>query len=312
MKKNLYATFITIFLACSLQAQHKELTISHKRNKDNSISFRFKKENPGSTYLEIKFKNLKNTSQRKIVKKTIKGWNGFLLKLTPINKKKSISFSYSYSSIRGSRKAKVNHNFVYLLPFKQSKKIIARDLSYLGKRFGNTNPENWKSIQFITKPNTAVYAARKGIVVDIENKYESNQSLEYNYRSDANYIIIEHKDGTLAKYGVLKKNSILVKLGQKVFPTTPLATTGSYDKPENNQLRFSVYFLDKNINLKRDKTATLATQKHRYNYVNPLFFTEKGTQQLENRSEYISAHTKDIIELEMTRRQKKKWLKKNK
>ena len=36
-------------------------------------------------------------------------------------------------------------------------------------------------------------------------------------------MIIEHEDGTLAYYNVLEKNSFMVKVGDIVYPDTPLA-----------------------------------------------------------------------------------------
>ena len=54
----------------------------------------------------------------------------------------------------------------------------------------------------------------------------SQKKLEVTYK--------RNDDGTLAKYVVIKRNSMLVKLGEKVYPSTPIATAGTYDKPENS------------------------------------------------------------------------------
>ncbi len=183
----------------------------------------------------------------------------------------------------------------------------------MGKRFGNSAPKNWKAIQFLTKPNEVVYASRKGIVVDIKNEFSEESSIEYSYKRESNYIIIEHDDGTLAKYAVFKRNSMLVKLGEKVYPSTPIATADTYDKPENSQLRFEVYYLDKEVvnSFKKGEKQTFASEKHYYSYVNPLFHTKSSITQLGSNEKYITTSNGEIVELEMSKREKKKWKKKN-
>ena len=204
--------FLSItFFTLSSYSQQKPVEITFKRNDDKSIDFYYKKTSPGSTHIIINFKRLENAKSNSVIKKTIKGLSGNLLKLEPFDDKKSISFSYSYSYMLGNSKAKVENQFKYVLPFKHGKEVRALDLDYLGKRFGNTTPKNWKAIQFLTSPSDTVYASRKGIVVETKNEFSEDNTTEYSYKKGANHIIIEHEDGTLAKYGVLKRNSLMVK-----------------------------------------------------------------------------------------------------
>ena len=293
-------------------SQQKPLEISYKRNDDRSIDFSFKKKNPGVTYVIVTFNILENAKNSTVYRKNIKGFSGNLLKLEPINDKKGISFSYSYRYFTGSSKAKPNEKFNYVLPFKNGSQIKVLDLNYLGKRFGNSEPKNWKSIQFLAKPNDTVYASRKGVVVEIKNEYSEDNSSEFSYKNRANYIIIQHADGTLAKYGVLKKNSIMIKLGDNVFPHTPIAVVGTYDKPENSQLRFEVYYLDKEVldTYAPKEKQTLTSKKHYYAYINPLFDTKDGVTSLISGEKYTSSITDELIEFEMTKREKKKRNKK--
>jgi len=304
--------FLSIsFFTLSSYCQQKPVEITFKRNDDKSIDFYFKKTSPGSTYIIVNFNRLENAKTKPIIKKTVKGFTGNLLKLEPYDDKKSINFSYTYSYILGNSKAKVESQFKYVLPFKHGKEVQVHDLNYLGEKFGNAEPKNFKSIQFLTSPNDTVYASRKGLVVEIKNEYSEDTTTEYSYKNKANHIIIEHEDGTLAKYGVLKKNSILVKVGDKVYPSKPIAIAGTYDKPENSQLRFEVYFLDNEIitSRKLGEKQTLASQKHFYAFVNPFFHTKSNTTHLNSGEKYIATCSDEIIELEMSKREKKKWLK---
>jgi len=307
--KIIVTTFFLVNIAVTY-SQQKSLEITYKRNDDKTVDFYYKKINPGSTYIELKFSRLDNTSHGRIIKKTIKGTSGSLFTLNPINIKKGIGFSYKYSYKNGDYRAKVNHDFKYVLPFKNEKEVQAFDMSYLGEKFGNKPPKNWKSIQFLRRLNDTVCASRKGIVVGLKNKFEADENNEYSYKREANYIIIEHNDGTLAKYGVLKKNSMMVKIGDKVYPSSPIAIAGTYDKSENSQLRLSVYYLDKEaVDSKKTNKQTLATKKHYYGYVNPLFYTEGNITRLISREKYITTYNDKIIEFEMSKREKKKRLK---
>lgn len=307
-------TIITCLITLCCYSQQKPLEITFKRNDDKSIDFYFQKISPGSTFIVLNFSRLENSNSKRVIQKSIKGQSGTLFKLEPVDENRGINFSYSYSHILGNAKPKVSKEFNYLLPFKNGKEVVALDLSYLGKRFGNSEPKNWKSIQFLTKPNDTVYASRKGIVVKLQNEFDEDTSTEYSYKKEANYMIIEHADGTLAKYGVLKRNSMLVKMGDRVFPNTPLAVAGTYDKPENSQLRFEVYYLDKDAldTFHLRAKQTLANQKHYYTYLNPIFSTKNGATQLNAGEKYITSVTQEGIEYEMTKREKKKRLKKNK
>lgn len=312
MNCKIYIFSILLSSFINAHSQVKELEINYERNEDKSVNFSFKKLNPGSTFIVLKFRTLSNSTGKRLISKSVKGHSGSFLRLNPINKKKGIGFSFTYSYQMGTKNAKVDKNFKYILPFLKGKKVISRDVNYLGKRFGNSSPKNWKSIQFLTELNDTVCASRKGIVVKIVDKYDADDTIEYTFKSKSNFIIIEHSDGTLAKYNVLKKNSTMVALGEKVYPSTPIALAGSYDKPENSQLRFSVYYLDNDVDYEFNKQQTLANKKHYYAYVNPIFYVSDETTQLQSNKNYVTHTRDDIIQFEMTKREKKKLLKQNK
>lgn len=296
-------------------SQERTEGIFYERNEDHSIDFEYVKSAPGSIFVILKFKNLTNASSNTI-KKTISGFGGDLTTLRPQNTSKSIGFSYSYRILNGNADALPQLDFKYILPFKNNKSIKVRNLNYLGKRFGAKAPKNWTSFQFLTTPNDTVCAIRKGIVIHVEDKYESEKSgLEYGYKNKNNYIIIEHEDGTMARYGVLKYNSTIVKVGDTVYPSAALAVAGSYDKKENSQLRLSIFYLDnsvKDLDFNEKSKETLENMTHINAYVNPFFILNPNeTIQLEKNKTYTGFCNNEIIEEEMTKRELKKW-KKNK
>lgn len=311
--KSLYKFFFIVFLFLlqPLIAQDETGKIEYVRNEDNSIDFKYSTYVPGSVLIILKFKQLTNSYGR-IKKRTITGYGGNICTLKPIDSQRGIGFSYNYKKFYGNVDAKPDFNFKYILPFKKGKKIKVRNLNYLGKKFGNSAPKNWRSFQFLTKPNDTILAIRKGVVVQIVNDVEAKKDKKYDYKSNSNYILIEHEDGTFAKYDVLKKKSNMVNIGDAVYPSAPIAVGGSYDLKENSQLRLSIYYLDKKIlDYDFNKKINLKNKTHLYSYVDPFFYVAgENFTKLNKNSIYSSEFNPTIIEFEMTRKEKRKWKKK--
>lgn len=316
MKFSICLVFVVLFFnTCYSQTATQGVT--YERNEDKSVTFSYFKETPGSVFAILKFKQLTNASSD-VVKKTIKGYGGEMVTLQPIKANENIGFSYSSRSITGNIDAKPDFKFKYVLPFKKGKEVKVRKLGYLGKRLGNTYPKNWASYQFLAKLNDTVCAVRKGVVIRIKDdaKEETDTQLEYGYRNKVSSILIEHDDGTLASYSVLKKGSFMVEHGDIVFPSTPLALAGTYDKEKNSQLRLSIYYLDeivRNYNFNDRSKETYSNQVHLYAYVEPIFYVNSdgsGFMNLTDKETYTTISDASIIQTEMSKRERKKWLKK--
>ena len=308
--------FFFVFFLQFIYIQSQTRGVTYERNEDKSVTFTYFKNTPGSVYAILKFKQLTNANSDEI-RRTIKGYGGRMLTLSPVNQKENIGFSYSSRSIIGNIEAEPDFQFKYVLPFKNEKEVKVRKLSYLGKRFGNSEPKNWTSFQFLTKLNDTVCAIRKGVVIRIKDEaiIEENDKLEYGYRNKVSSVLIEHDDGTLASYDVLKKDSFMVTVGDIVFPSTALALAGTYDKDNNSQIRLSVYYLDKTMRDydfdERDKVS-YGKQKHIYAYVNPKFYVNLDKSELMNlkaNKSYKAFLDESIIQFEMSKREKKRWMK---
>ncbi|MEO9570602.1 MAG: hypothetical protein ABJG40_05350, partial [Polaribacter sp.] len=220
--KKYLPVFITILFIQLNYSQKITKSITYNRNKDKSVSFYYNSDTPCSVLVILKFKNLTNASGN-IIKKTITGFGGEIHTLQPIRPNKSIGFSYSAKTIFGNVNAKPNLDFKYILPFNEGKKVKVRNLNYLGEKFGNSAPKNWRSFQFLTKPNDTVIAIRKGVVIKASDGVKTDKTSRFGYKSNVNSIIIEHEDGTFARYSVLKNKSIMVNVGDTVYPSAPIA-----------------------------------------------------------------------------------------
>jgi len=301
-------TFLTaIGINQKLLSQNKNIEIIAKRNPDKTIDISYTKELPGSYYLNLEFTTLTNCSESSI-KRVIKNSSGRLIKLRPANSEKHITFSYKYSTITGNPNPKVDSLFNYTIPLMNGKKVRFIEASNLSERlFGSKKPINWKSYFIYRKKPDTICSMRKGVVVQIINKFETDTLLKKSYTNKINTIRVEHSDGTYAFYTGFKKNSIFVKLGQTVYPQTKLGildvfNTGRY------RLSFAIsYLID--TNLKTQKKQNLKNQKSRYAYLTPYFITENGSEKLIPKKKYIVTSNEKTLFEEFTKREKKKYKK---
>lgn len=119
--------------------------------------------------------------------------------------------------------------YLYLLPYSKKRKLIQGNFG----RFSHDHIRSYHAFDFGTKIGDTIYAAREGKVVMIkENSKKYGRTRKF--ANFANYIIIQHDDGTTAAYyhlkynGVLIENGDIVKRGQAIgisgmtgFTTTP-------------------------------------------------------------------------------------------
>jgi hypothetical protein len=158
-------------------AQSQDIVITYEKGSDNSITFNYEKKVPGSYTLSVKLTQLQNTIASDY-EGVIQNSTGTLFKLRPQRADEGITFSYTYTYLRGNMSPKVDTSFVYALPFKKGKRLIPIELSFIGKTyFKDSEPKNWKAYRFSSKTPDTVCAIRKGIVIKIENKYQPDTSI---------------------------------------------------------------------------------------------------------------------------------------
>ena len=299
-KHNHSVLILCLFILFSLKsfAQKDELKITYKRNSDKSIDFLYTKNSPGSLYLRLKFTKSENFDDP-IFKSVIDSYSGFLFTIDPIDKNKPINFSYKFNIIRGIPNPKVDSSFAYVLPFKVGDSLTIRDSKNFREEYlKKEKPATWKAFAIYRKESDTVRSIRKGVVVNIGNKYNSDTTVEKEFTTKANRVIIEHSDGTLAYYFGFKKNSFLVKEGQTVFPQTPLGALGLFNK-DSYVLVFYINYLS--LERKGSKTKLSST------YINPYFYTSIGLVQLEEETKLLVEFDESILLKEFSKKEKKKY-----
>lgn len=318
LTEGLRVVLVVVFVAqCSfLKAQSSG--IKFVRNKDKSVTFSYSKNSPGSLFVVFKLTDLKNTTEG-IIKTSVYGHGGQLTTLHPTYKDERIDFSYSPKTIKtflGDIDAKPDLDFKYVLPVKHAKKVELLNFNSLNTigRYGT----NKTFYQFDIESNDTVFSARKGVVVQIKHgeKLVSLNKKGIKSKEKASYVVVEHEDGTLAKYSNILTKSYLVKVGDTVFPTSPLAVVEEVNGKKSAELIFSVYHLSEHAK-EMDffiKEAYKAKREilHLYAHINPSFYiTENQVSKLVSGHSYSTFYNNDIVTFEMTKREKKQWEKKN-
>lgn len=302
---NLFLVVLILLIVLTGKAQNISFKISAERNSDESVSFNFEKEDFGTCYVQLTFNQVENSSTTSY-RQNVSGLSGTILTLKPLVQNKPIGYNYKYTWIRGKLNPKIDTGFVYLFPVARLKTSMVIENSNLkSSYFNGTQPRNWKAYQFNAEAGDTVFSVRKGIVVDLVDGNAADPGGSYAYSSNSNSILIEHEDGTLAHYDVLKNGSFMVKPGDKVLPHAPLGLAGTYDTNENSQIRLYVYYLCED-NLEKPDQETIASKKNYYAFVNPVFHTTLGDVHLKSANEYTAEYSSEHIQKELSKREKKK------
>ena len=301
----LFIPFVLLFLylfKMQCVSQNNNIVVKSEMDKDLSVKFSYEKKDYGTHYLQVNFKYLENSNSNGF-RGNIQGPIGSLFTIKPNDPQRSIAYSYDYSWIRGKLMSKIDTGFIYLLPVSKGNAVKVFNHSYLYTQyFGANQPRNWKSFQFNVSEGDTVFSARKGLVVEVNDGFEPDTA--FFYSSKSNSILVEHEDGTLARYSVLKKGSITVKSGQTVFAHVPMAVAGTYNLSGNSQISFSVCYLTED-KLDNSGHTTIKTIKHYYSFVDPIFHTSEGDIHLKANQNYTADFNYELITKELSKREKK-------
>ena len=295
---------ITVLAASNCWGQESKLELSSERKSDKSVDLLYKKGGSGYYTVVLNFSELTNASIDKTTY-SIDGQEGKLLTLKPTDNNQSIGYRYSYRSVRGKLKPKIDYAFCYLFPYPPGTVCEVAEAGFASERyFGAEKPADWKSYVIYTGNEETVTAIRKGIVVEVTDQYEHSKDVEFTTKQ--NSIIIEHEDGSLVRYLGLKKGTMKVSPGDEVFPNTPLG----FNTPRSKN-RFGVsifmYYLS-SVDFESLRGQTLATQKSLYSIITPKFSVNNNQCVfLESKSSYTSYSSKEIITREMSKKELKRY-----
>ena len=215
-------------------------------------------------------------------------------------------FRYNSTSSSGRTDKKPDYGYPYLIPVQHGKKYKVDKQSYLGKTYGNYDPpKNWYSLSIKTNSGDTIYAARQGVVYDVNDNMESGSEKNISYSQNINSLRIQHKDGTSASYKPFQNGGIFVSNGDFVYAGDPIGVIGGENYEYGSHLSFSVFHYDYYPKTKEGKETE---EYFNYAYVPVDFHSVDGILSFEHCNTVIeSVHEDNIICYEMSKKQRKKW-----
>ena len=261
------------------------------------------------------------------------GYN-YLFDITIENNLLAHNFKYNIGAFYGCLKPNVDLNYPYLLPYKQgnSVKVIKKNMverikytdtksdsdfcPILYRETGNEfirkdyslDSNVMRSTFFLLNYGDTIYAARSGVVTSILSK-EKLENLNDTFLAKISSLSIYQNDCSLATY--MGIHSVLVENKQHIEAGDPIALAGNIVYKDKGKLSFSVSYYDEILKHKFD-SANATGNIFFYSYINPMFYTkEGGVNFLEDGKTYTAAHPEEIITREMTKKERKRWLKKH-
>jgi murein DD-endopeptidase MepM/ murein hydrolase activator NlpD len=157
-------------------------------------------------------------------------------RLPPADATKRFHFKYRFRWVKGALNARPDANAVYRLPFKPG--TSHRVIQGYGGRLSHQK-HDYYAVDFAMREGTPVYAARHGLVVDLQESFEEGGTDED--QSRGNSVSILHEDGTIGEYLHLQRDGVLVEVGQRVTAGTPIARSGNTGYSTWPHLHFGVY-----------------------------------------------------------------------
>lgn len=299
MSKNLMCALLFLVMGMNvIIAQNQKIFITRNTKDDNSVEFGYLKKVPGNYFIEFELEKIENVADISAFQKAynidMNSESGVLFTLHPINPQKDILCSYAYSYNKGFIRPAVDSTVVYVLPFKQNKKINVKE----GSRF-NIPAEIWKNYIVYSSTKDTVFAMRKGVVSEIK-KVTTKDKKNTILRTE---IIVDHADGTFASYIGLDDNLLSVKLNETVYPGKMLGMVDdNFDNDQTRSFKFNIYFYsNEEIQDLEGKKIKIIERS-----VVPKFLTANGIQKLQNNSDYIVKYSNDILSQEMNEQEKQK------
>lgn len=157
-------------------------------------------------------------------------------KFIQANPRAAYKFSYqSLTNFGNAIQENYYKDYVYWLPFEKGK----TQLVFQGYR-GKISHQDSDALDFNLKVGEKVYAAREGLVVDMDENNTRNCA-DISCAKFNNKIIVMHSDGTFAEYLHLKFNGAEVNLGDTVSKGQFLGYSGNTGYSTGPHLHFSVF-----------------------------------------------------------------------
>lgn len=237
--------------------------------------------------------------------KTVHNGRGRLLSVITDNQ----SPSYSITSVNGCLNTKAS-DVKYLLPITAGKTTEVIHLQNLAAELlGKEKPENWYALALSMQANDTVFAARRGIVVEVVDGKTLREGSNLSFSASYNYVVIEHEDCTWMRYELLKSQKIFVALGDEIEASEPIGEIANGERLSiGTHLRLTNSYVHLTQEIISNYRSASSTPLQNI-YVPMTFHTTTDVGLLADQTSYISEHPATLIMQEMSKRQQKRWAK---
>lgn len=161
-----------------------------------------------------------------------------LLQIRPLTPGRGSRFATQSTYKLGSIDAVPDPRALYRLPYENGRRFVIGQAAG-GPMTTHDGADSRYAVDFTMPRNTLVVAARDGVVIETESSYRLGGP-DPAFLSKANYVSIQHADGTVAFYAHLAPRGVRVQPGQKVLAGTPIGYSGATGFTSAPHLHFVV------------------------------------------------------------------------
>jgi murein DD-endopeptidase MepM/ murein hydrolase activator NlpD len=235
--------FIAFFLLWSLSHlvaadQHYPFDV-HSIKSANQHSLRVVNDGPATitTVIHISGANLKSDLQSHHVEVVAPYTSKEIGVIRGANPENGYEFNFTYRYDIGDAHKNPDPS-LYRLPFYAGTKVRVGQ-SPGGRITTHSQPHSRYAMDFVVPNNTAVVAARAGVVIEVKSHFT-----EGGFRDDllnkANLVTIQHADGTVASYLHLVRRKAVVTVGDQVTAGQLIGFSGNTGYSSGAHLHFGL------------------------------------------------------------------------
>ncbi|MDF2157229.1 hypothetical protein [Algoriphagus sp. CAU 1675] len=291
-----FFTTSILFLIGNLLFAQVQIVAEQDQDRNLSLMAFNKSVIPYTIQIEfLKLENLESLEGRFVFAVAMTGKTN-LIKLQSIYTNEKVGFQYNTKLYKGNYQAGDLPSPPYLVPVKEGKVISMRPLTVqLPENPKNSESHAYTGAGFFFEKPTIICAPRKGIISEIKMDGENASSGPSDFNSE-NFIEIYHQDGTFSRLTGLKANSAKVTVGETVFPGQEIAESSSAPNQETHHVKmvqsrwemgdFGMTWVNFPVSVFTDQREVLSSE------------TISGIESL---------HPRDIISMEMDKKELKKY-----
>lgn len=157
--------------------------------------------------------------------------------LKQADKSQAWRYQYRFHWTIGSAEAVHDDSVVYAMPYSSGEAFTV--IQGFNGTFSHVGEQAY-SIDWEMPEGTEIHAARGGVVVDVKDD-ENRGGETPEYKDYANYVRVQHDDGTIGEYVHLQQGGVRVKVGQHVNTGDLLGLSGNTGFSNRPHLHFWVY-----------------------------------------------------------------------